>query len=396
MYSDIPKVLHALAGKPLLEHVYRAAARLSAERIYVVYGHGGERVREALRHLDVTWIEQARQRGTGHAVRRPCHPSVPGNGILILYGDIPLITSGTLERLKDVLAEGGIGLLTVDLNEPGGYGRILRDRSGAVVRIVEHKDATPEEREIRKVNTGMMAIPAGHLLRWIERLDDRNAQREYYLTDIIGMAVGKGMPIKTVAAASVYEVMGINDRAQLADLERHYQRLQAQHLMRSGVTLRDPARFDLRGEIEFGRDVVIDVNVILEGRIKFGDRVYIGPNSYLRDVELADDVAVLPNCILKSVRSVRARASDRSPDPARDRLADHVHVCNFIRSKFDGRRRFQINHLSYVGMPRSAATSPRCGDRHLCCDGANEHKTVIGDDGLLGSDAPARRAGSRR
>ncbi|MGH8538473.1 MAG: bifunctional UDP-N-acetylglucosamine diphosphorylase/glucosamine-1-phosphate N-acetyltransferase GlmU [Gammaproteobacteria bacterium] len=397
MYSDVPKVLHALAGRPLLEHVYRAAAWLSAERIYVVYGHGGERVRETLRHLDVTWIEQSRQLGTGHAVAQAL-PSIDSrNGVLILYGDVPLITSETLQRLKDALAEGGIGLLAVDLDDPGGYGRIVRDCSGAVVRIVEHKDATPEERAIREVNTGMMAIPAAHLLRWIERLDDRNTQREYYLTDIIGMAVGEGIPIKTVAAGSVYEVMGINDRAQLADLERHYQRLQAQHLMRSGVTLRDPSRFDLRGEIAFGRDVVIDVNVILEGRVKLGDRVHIGPNSYLRDAELADDVAVLPNCVLEECAIGKgARIGPFSRIRPETRLADQVHVGNFVEiKKSTVAAGSKINHLSYVG-DAEVGRDVNVGAGTITCnyDGANKHKTVIGDGVFIGSDtllvAPVR------
>ncbi|MFH0352478.1 MAG: bifunctional UDP-N-acetylglucosamine diphosphorylase/glucosamine-1-phosphate N-acetyltransferase GlmU [Chromatiales bacterium] len=397
MYSDVPKVLHALAGRPLLEHVCRAAGRLSAERIYVVYGHGGERVREALRHLDVTWIEQARQLGTGHAVAQAL-PSIDSrNGVLILYGDVPLITSETLQRLKDALAEGGIGLLTVDLDDPGGYGRIVRDRSGAMVRIVEHKDATPKEREIREVNTGMMAIPAAHLLRWIERLDDRNAQREHYLTDIIGMAVGEGIPIKTVAAGSVYEVMGINDRAQLADLERHYQHLQAQRLMRSGVTLRDPARFDLRGDLEIGRDIVIDVNVILEGRVKLGDRVHIGPNSYLRDAELADDVAVLPNCVLEECAIGKgARIGPFSRIRPETRLADHVHVGNFVEIKKSMvAAGSKINHLSYVG-DAEVGRDVNIGAGTITCnyDGANKHKTVIGDGVFIGSDtllvAPVR------
>ncbi|MBA3494956.1 MAG: bifunctional UDP-N-acetylglucosamine diphosphorylase/glucosamine-1-phosphate N-acetyltransferase GlmU [Gammaproteobacteria bacterium] len=397
MYSDVPKVLHALAGRPLLEHVCRAAARLSAERIYVVYGHGGERVREALRHLDVTWIEQTSQLGTGHAVAQAL-PSIDSrNGVLILYGDVPLITSDTLERLKDALAEGGIGLLTVDLDDPGGYGRIVRDRSGAVVRIVEHKDATPEEWQIREINTGMMAIPAAHLLRWIERLDDRNAQREYYLTDIIGMAVGEGIPIKTVAAGSVYEVMGINDREQLADLERYYQGLQAQHLMRSGVTLRDPARFDLRGEIEFGRDAVIDVNVILEGRVKLGDRVHIGPNSYLRDADLGDDVVVLPNCVLEECAIGKgARIGPFSRIRPETRLADHVHVGNFVEiKKSTVAAGSKINHLSYVG-DAEVGRDVNVGAGTITCnyDGANKHKTVIGDGVFIGSDtqlvAPVR------
>ena len=397
MYSDVPKVLHALAGRPLLEHVCRAAAQLSAERIYVVYGHGGERVRKALRHLDVTWIEQSRQLGTGHAVAQAL-PSIDSrNGVLILYGDVPLITSETLERLKDALAEGGIGLLTVDLDDPDGYGRIVRDHSGAVVRIVEHKDATPEERAIREVNTGMMAISAAPLLRWIEQLDDRNAQREYYLTDIIGMAVGEGIPIKTVAADSVYEVIGINDREQLADLERHYQGLQAQHLMRSGVTLRDPARFDLRGEIEFGRDVVIDVNVILEGRVKLGDRVHIGPNSYLRDAELADDVAVLPNCVLEECAIGKgARIGPFSRIRPETRLADHVHVGNFVEiKKSTVAAGSKINHLSYVG-DAEVGRDVNVGAGTITCnyDGANKHKTVIGDGVFIGSDtllvAPVR------
>jgi bifunctional UDP-N-acetylglucosamine pyrophosphorylase/glucosamine-1-phosphate N-acetyltransferase len=388
MRSAKPKVLHALAGKPLLEHVCNAASRLSKNSIHVIYGHGGEQVLKGLAHLPVQWSEQAQQLGTGHAVAQAL-PSIPSEDtVLVLYGDVPLITFETLKRLVDA-SKGGIGLLTVELDNPTGYGRIVRNAQGAVARIVEEKDATSEEKTLREVNTGMMALPAELLKGWVACLDNRNAQGEFYLTDVIGMAVADGVAVNTVNPDSVFEVMGVNDRVQLAELERHYQRGQAERLMRAGVTLLDPARFDLRGELETGRDVVIDVNVVLEGRVRLGNGVTIGPNSYLRNTEVADDVTILANCVIEdSTIGKGSRIGPFSRLRPETQLAEDVHIGNFVEIKKSiVEQGSKINHLSYVG-DTDVGRNVNIGAGTITCnyDGANKHRTIIGDDVFIGSD----------
>lgn len=397
LHSDLPKVLHALAGKPLLEHVYQAAAGLSKATLYVIYGHGGERVPTALAHLPVRWIEQPEQLGTGHAVAQAL-PFIPSaDTVLVLYGDVPLIAPETLQRLLDASARGRFGLLTAKLDKPAGYGRIVRNDDGAVERIVEEKDAGEKERAIDEVNTGILAVSAGLLKGWTARLDNRNAQGEYYLTDVIAMAVADKVPIDTIAPGSPFEVMGVNDRIQLAELERHYQRLQAQRLMREGVTLLDPARFDLRGELGVGRDVVIDINVVIEGRVRLGNRVTIGPNAYIRDTEMADDVTVLPHCVIEgAVIGQGSRIGPFSRVRPGTLLAEEVHIGNFVEiKKSKVNRGSKINHLSYVG-DADVGKNVNIGAGTITCnyDGANKHRTSIGDDVFIGSDtqliAPVR------
>ncbi len=287
--------------------------------------------------------------------------------------------------------------MTVELEDPKGYGRIVRDDSGAIVRIVEEKDATPEERTIREVNTGIMALPADRLKGWIGRLDNRNAQGEYYLTDIVAMAVADRIIVQGVRAKSPFEVMGVNTRAQLAELERHFQRTQAERLMEQGVALLDPSRFDLRGEIEVGRDVIIDVNVVLEGRIRVGNRVTIGPNVCIRDADIADDVIILPNCVIEdAVIGKGARIGPFARLRPETTLAEDVHIGNFVevkKSKVEAGSK--INHLSYVG-DTDVGRGVNIGAGTITCnyDGANKHRTVIGDDVFIGSDtqliAPVR------
>jgi len=261
-------VLHPLADRSLLEHVIDTAEQLGADDIHVVYGHGGEIVPTTLAHRHVDWVLQAQQLGTGHAVAQAMARIKPGRQVLVLYGDVPLTSAETLKQLLSTAGMEGFGLLTVKLNDPTGYGRIIRDSNHAVVRIVEHKDATENERQVNEVNTGILAAPSDRLSAWLKRLDNNNAQGEYYLTDVIAMAVQDGMVVNTAAPADENEVLGVNNKRQLALLERHYQLLQANRLMDAGVTLRDPARLDIRGSVECGRDVVIDINVILEGKVK--------------------------------------------------------------------------------------------------------------------------------
>ena len=264
MYSDTPKVLHQLAGRPLLAHVLESARTLKPAAVHVVYGHGGERVREVFAQAGVNWARQAEQKGTGHAVAQAT-PAVSDQAtVLVLYGDVPLIRSQTLQELLQAAGSGRLALLTAELERPAGYGRVIRDKAGQVARIVESKDATPEEAAVREVNTGFLAVPATRLKKWLAGLRDHNAQGEYYLTDIIAMAVAEGVPIATRSPQDISEILGVNSKQELAQLERVYQNQRAQQLMEQGVTLRDPARFDVRGELRCGRDVVIDVNVVFE------------------------------------------------------------------------------------------------------------------------------------
>ena len=393
MRSALPKVLHRLGGKPLLEHAYRAARDLRPERVYVVYGHGGEQVRDALGYLDVQWIEQDRQLGTGHAVAQALSfidsGMDPGDTVLVLYGDVPLITSETLDRLVKASDGGRLSLLTVEIPDPSGYGRIVRDAAGGVQRIVEDRDASPEERAIGEVNTGMMAVSASHLKGWVARLENQNAQGEYYLTDVTAMAVADGVAVEPVSPASVFEVMGVNDRVQLALLERRYQRCQAEQLMRQGVTILDPARFDLRGDLQAGRDVVIDVNVVLQGRVRLGDRVTIGPNNWIRDADIGDDASILPNCVIEGAEIGRgARVGPFSRLRPETRLAVEVHIGNFVEVKKSAvMSGTKINHLSYIG-DAEVGRDTNIGAGTITCnyDGANKHKTVIGDQVFIGSD----------
>lgn len=389
MKSQLPKVLHPLAGRPLLAHVYAAIERFPAKDVHIVYGHGGERVRDGLSHLKARWVEQARQLGTGHAVMQAMPSVRPASTALILYGDVPLITHATLQRLLDAAGRKDLALLTVSLENPTGYGRIVRDSHGNVQRIVEQKDASESEQVIHEVNTGMMAVSAKLLRGWVDRLSNRNAQKEYYLTDVIEMAVKDRVRINTVSPESPFEVMGVNDRAQLSELERHYQFVQAQHLMRQGVTLHDPSRFDLRGELEVGQDVNIDVNVVIEGRVRLGNRVTVGPNNVLRNVSIGDDVAILANCVIEDAAvGDGARLGPFARIRPETVLGADVHVGNFVEVKKSVvAKGSKLNHLSYIG-DAEIGSNTNIGAGTITCnyDGAHKHRTVIGDDVFIGSD----------
>jgi bifunctional UDP-N-acetylglucosamine pyrophosphorylase/glucosamine-1-phosphate N-acetyltransferase len=389
MKSALPKVLHPLAGRPLLAHVLDVAGALAPTRTVVVYGHGGERVPAAFAQRDdVVWVEQTPQLGTGHAVQQAI-PHLDGCGrILVLYGDVPLVEIDTLRAL--LARAEPVTLLSVRLADPTGYGRIVRDGGGHVRRIVEQKDATEAERALAEVNTGIMALDGARLSGWLGRLSNANAQAEYYLTDVIAMAVGDGLAVEAVVAPDPLEVAGINDRAQLAQLERAFQRRAAERLMRAGVTLADPARFDLRGTLRHGRDVAIDVNVILEGEIVLGDDVVIGPNTVLRDVEIADGVQVLANCVIEEAWiGPGSRIGPYARIRPGTRLEGLAHVGNFVEiKKSEVGLGSKVNHLTYVG-DATIGRDVNVGAGTITCnyDGANKHRTVIGDRAFIGSNA---------
>ncbi|MEJ2345453.1 MAG: bifunctional UDP-N-acetylglucosamine diphosphorylase/glucosamine-1-phosphate N-acetyltransferase GlmU [Gammaproteobacteria bacterium] len=389
MRSDLPKVLHLVAGRPMLEHVIDTARALEADAIHVVYGHGGDTVRAELAHCPVNWVEQEQQLGTGHAVQQAL-PRLPDTGtVLVLYGDVPLIEASTLRRLLACADERGIGLLTAELADPHGYGRIVRDTAGNVVRIVEQKDADPAEQTIGEINTGIVAAPAARLRQWLARLQNNNSQGEYYLTDIIAMAVADGMAVRASQPADVLEIMGVNDKLQLSVIERAFQRRQAEHLMREGLTLVDPARFDLRGRLTVGRDVTIDVNAVLIGDVELGDRVRIGPNAVIANSRIGDDVVIFAHCVIEeAIVGNDARIGPFARLRPEARLAEHVHVGNFVEiKKADLGPRSKVNHLSYVG-DSTVGRDVNIGAGTITCnyDGANKHRTVIEDGAFIGSD----------
>jgi bifunctional UDP-N-acetylglucosamine pyrophosphorylase/glucosamine-1-phosphate N-acetyltransferase len=389
MWSDIPKALHLLGGRPLLQHVMDTAWELSPDRLHVVYGHGGDSLRQRFGDPAINWVVQDRQLGTGHAVAQAL-PDIPDDHtVLVLYGDVPLVAAETLRRLCAAAAEGSLAVLTAHLRDPRGYGRIRRDVAGRVTGIVEETEASEQERLIDEVNTGFMAAPAGMLRRWVNALDDRNSKGEFYLTDVVARAVAERVPVTATSASSAHEIAGINDRVQLATVERAYQRRQAEALMRTGVTLMDPARFDLRGHLHAGRDVVIDVNVILEGEVRLGDRVSIGPNCCLRNTILGDDVTVLANCVVDdAVIGERSRIGPFSRIRPETRLAGDTRIGNFVEiKKSEVGTGSKINHLSYVG-DTTVGRDVNIGAGTITCnyDGANKHRTVIGDDAFIGSD----------
>jgi bifunctional UDP-N-acetylglucosamine pyrophosphorylase/glucosamine-1-phosphate N-acetyltransferase len=389
MRSALPKVLHPVAGKPMLGHVIDTARQLAPRSIQVVIGHGADLVRERLAADDLNFVVQEQQLGTGHAVAQ-ARPHLSAERVLILYGDVPLIEAATLQRLLEQVNDRQLGLLTVELADPTGYGRILRDENGEVRAIVEHKDASEAERAIREGNTGILAVPGHCLGDWLGRLSNSNAQGEYYLTDVIAMAVADGLRVAAVQAADEMEVLGANDRIQLAQLERHYQARAARRLMAQGVTLLDPARFDLRGEVTVGRDVLIDVNVILEGRVVIEDNVQIGPNCVIRDSVLRAGAIVKANSHLEGAEV--GEGADCGPF-ARLRpgavLGPKAHVGNFVELKNailgEGAK---AGHLSYLGDAEIGART-NIGAGTITCnyDGANKHRTVMGEDVFIGSNS---------
>ncbi len=388
MYSDLPKVLHPIAGKPMVKHVIDTAKQLSAKQIHLIYGHGGDLLQQRLSSEPVNWVLQAEQLGTGHAMQQAAPFFADDENILMLYGDAPLITPATLEKLIAAKPENGIALLTVVLDNPTGYGRIIRE-NGSVVAIVEQKDANPEQLKIQEINTGVMVASGASFKKWLSQLDNNNAQGEYYITDVIAMANRDGYKVEAVQASDLMEVEGANNRLQLAALERYYQKTQAEKLLLAGVTLIDPARFDLRGTVTHGKDVVIDVNVILEGDIKLGNNVKIGAGAILKNVVLGDNVEIKPYSVLED--SVIGESADVGPfarlRPGTE-LAAKAHVGNFVEIKKStigvGSK---VGHLTYIGDSEIGA-NVNIGAGTITCnyDGANKFKTIIGDNVFVGSD----------
>lgn len=389
MYSDLPKVLHPLANKPLIRHVVDSVLTLHPHDIHIVYGHGGEQVRQNLRDVAVNWVEQAQQLGTGHAVAQAMPHINEEAQVLVLYGDVPLIGVKTLRTLATQTSAHAVGMLTVLLDNPQGYGRIVRNAQGQVQCIVEEKEADDDTKAIQEVNTGILLAPATDLRRWLTQLTNHNAQGEYYLTDVIGLAVQENKTIHTHMPEDRHEVMGINDRSQLATLERYYQTQQANRLMQQGVTLRDPKRLDIRGQVEVGRDVHIDVDVILEGKVTLGHGVRVGPYTLIRDAKIAEGVEIKSHCVIEAVT---IGAGCHVGPYARLRpetiLAEQVHIGNFVEiKKSTVAQGSKINHLSYIG-DSEVGSEVNVGAGTITCnyDGANKHKTIIGDRAFIGSD----------
>jgi bifunctional UDP-N-acetylglucosamine pyrophosphorylase/glucosamine-1-phosphate N-acetyltransferase len=391
MKSDLPKVLQPLAGKPLLRHVIDTACTLQPVSLHVVYGHGGDVVRGALADAPVSsWCLQAEQLGTGHAVQQALPALHDGELALILYGDVPLVSADTLRSLVALAGPKTMSLLTVMLEDPTGYGRIVRDARGKVRRIVEQKDATARERKIREGNTGVMAVPVKWLRRWLGKLKNSNAQGEYYLTDIIAMAVRDKVAIAPLVSPTMAEVLGINDKLQLAEVEAHYRAGRARELMLAGVTMVDPARLDVRGNLRTGRDVFIDANVVFEGEVQLGDRVHIGPHCVLRDCRIDHDVRVQSHCVIEEASvgagSIIGPFARLRPGAA---LAAEVHIGNFVEVKNSSLAvGAKANHLAYVGDATvGARVNIGAGTIIANYDGANKHHTTIGDDAHTGSNS---------
>ncbi|HCZ15418.1 MAG TPA: UDP-N-acetylglucosamine diphosphorylase/glucosamine-1-phosphate N-acetyltransferase [Candidatus Accumulibacter sp.] len=388
MHSNLPKVLHPLAGKALVSHVIDAARSLAPRTICLVYGHGGDAVRTTIDAPDLRWALQEPQLGTGHAVQQAMPQLSDAPTTLVLYGDVPLIQPATLQALVHA-ARDALAILTVELADPGGYGRIVRDATNQVVRIVEQKDASAAERAIREVNSGIVALPTGRLAEWLSGLSNDNAQQEYYLTDIVGLAVAAGVPIRTVSAQGQWEVLGVNSKAQLAELERVAQRRTADRLLEQGVRLADPARLDVRGELSCGRDVFIDVNCVFEGRVVLEEAVEVGPCCVLRNATIGagsrlaafshiDGAVVGPDGVIGPFARLRPGTE----------LAAGVHVGNFVELKnAKVAAQSKANHLAYVG-DAIIGSRVNIGAGTITCnyDGANKFKTIIEDDVFIGSD----------
>jgi len=388
MRSRVPKVLQPLGGRPLIEHVIAAARMLKPAHICVVYGHGGDEVPQALRADGLTFVKQQPQLGTGHALAQAL-PHLENSGLtLVLYGDVPLIGEETLAAM---IAGGGdrLTLLTAELDDPTGYGRIVRNRRGSVTSIVEEKDASATERGIREINSGIMALPAARLAGWLAKLTNRNAQREYYLTDVVPLALADKVAVAAVKARAAWEILGVNSKEQLAELERIYQRQQAARLMEAGVTIADPARIDVRGSLDCGADVSIDVNCVFEGEVRLADRVEIGANCVLKDSSIGPGTRIEPFTWMDGAKvGANCRIGPYARFRPGARLAEDVHIGNFVEVKAsDIGAGSKANHLAYIG-DASVGRDVNVGAGTITCnyDGGAKHRTVIEDDVFIGSD----------
>jgi len=394
MNTDKPKVLHSVGGKAMIEHVLTCAAECQPERTHVVIGYGGEELQSYLgARSDINWVTQEQQLGTGHAVQQAL-PAVDTNDsenqLLVLFGDVPMISATTLKALLSEAGSDSLALLTVVTEKPDGFGRIVRDEVSAVQAIVEHKDATAEQLLINEVNTGIMVIPASRLTGWLDRIQNNNKQQEYYLTDIVSLAVDDGCPVKATQATSEMEVLGVNDKTQLAILERYYQTMQAEDLLAAGVTLRDPSRLDVRGTLSCGKDVEIDSNVLFEGDVTLGDAVVIGANCVIKNATIGAGSQVLPGT---QIEGAEIGAAVSIGPMARIRpgtiIRDKAKIGNFVETKQaligEGSK---ANHLAYIG-DAELGSGCNIGAGTIFCnyDGANKHKTTLGDNVFVGSNS---------
>ncbi len=390
MRSSLPKVLQPLAGRPLLDHVVGVADAMEPEAVHVVYGFGGDKVLKEMAHRDLQWHEQKEQLGTGHAVDQAMSSIDDDDIILVLYGDVPLIRQETLQQLVGLAGESALALLTVRLDNPYGYGRIVRDAKSHVQRIVEEKDATPDERQVNEVNTGVMACRASYLRKWINALDNDNSQGEYYLTDVVALANNDDVKVHAFVTANVEEAFGINDKKHLAEAEKLFRERVADELLTQGVTLVDPLRIDVRGELTCGEDVYIDANVTFIGKVKLGDGVQIGPNCVIRDTQIEDRTIIFANCVIEEAHFgpecligpfVRVRPETY--------LGSGVKLGNFVEVKKSAiAKGSKVNHLSYIGDTIMGA-GVNVGAGAITCnyDGANKYRTIIKDDVFIGSGA---------
>jgi bifunctional UDP-N-acetylglucosamine pyrophosphorylase/glucosamine-1-phosphate N-acetyltransferase len=389
MRSSLPKVLQPLAGRPLLAHVLATARELSPRKVIVVHGHGAEAVRQAFNGENVEWVLQDEQLGTAHAVMQAMPQVSADADVLILYGDVPLTRAATLKRLLEA-ADDGLAVLTAEPADPAAYGRIVRDGGGGVAKIVEERDASPAERAIREINAGFYALSARRLSAWLKKIDNRNAQKEYYLTELVSLAVDERVPVTAVKTDAAWEAAGVNTPRELAELEREFQRQQAGRLLDAGVRLADPARIDVRGALECGREVAIDVNCVFEGRVTLGDGVRIGPNCVLRNISIAAGTQVLAFCHLEdSTVGARCRLGPYARLRPGNTLLEDVHVGNFVEVKASRLGAgSKANHLTYLGDSEIGARV-NVGAGTITCnyDGAAKHRTVIEDDCFIGSDA---------
>lgn len=388
MKSDLPKVLQPLAGHPLLAHVLDAASALNPASVHVVYGHGGEKVRQAVRAPHLHWVHQSEQLGTGHAAQQAMPAIADSHVVLVLYGDVPLIRTETLRALLALAGPKSMGLLTAEFADATGYGRIVRNTKGQVLRVVEQQDATPKQLRIKEGNSGVLAVSARHLKRWLAQLKNDNTQREYYLTDIIAMAVTDKIRVTPLIAPTYYEVLGVNDKVQLAELEGEYRRLRARELMLAGVTVIDPARLDVRGSVQCGRDVTLDVNVVLEGPVQLGDGVRVGANCVLTQVRVGAGTKIKPNCVIE--RAEIGAACEIGPFSRirpETTLRDRVQIGNFVEvKKSELGVGSKARHLSYLGdAVIGAGVNVGAGTVTCNYDGANKWRTEIGDEAFIGS-----------
>ena len=388
MRSSLPKVLHPMAGRPLLDHVVEVADALDPVSTHVVYGFGGDQVQAAMAHRDLIWHEQAQQLGTGHAVMQAMGAIADDAQVLVLYGDVPLLRRDTLADLVALGGDDGLGVLTVNVSEPTGYGRIVRDKDDHIVQIVEEKDATDDQRLIHEVNTGVVVAQARHLAEWLGKLNNTNAQGEYYLTDIVELAVWDNVPVRALAAADEAETLGVNDKVHLAEAEAEHRRRVALDLMRQGVTLADPARIDVRGTLTCGADVVIDVNTVFIGDVKLSDGVHVGPNVVIIDSQIEDGTVIHPNCVIeKSHFGPNCQIGPFARVRPETYLGSTVKLGNFVEVKKSNiAKGSKVNHLTYVG-DSTLGERVNVGAGTITCnyDGANKHRTTIGDDVFVGS-----------